>query len=77
MKDKIQENYSLSDPMILNNQVYPYANISYGSTKSKGQPISKERREFDIKYHNINRNDLCPCNSGKKFKSCCLKNRPK
>ena len=28
------------------------------------KPITKE--------HNIGRNDKCPCNSGKKYKSCCL-----
>ena len=24
-------------------------------------------------YNNVGRNDLCPCGSGKKYKSCCLK----
>lgn len=26
-----------------------------------------------VKKHKINRNDLCPCGSGKKYKNCCLK----
>ncbi len=25
-------------------------------------------------FNNVGRNDLCPCGSGKKYKSCCLKN---
>lgn len=27
-----------------------------------------------FKEYKINRNDLCPCGSGKKYKKCCLKN---
>lgn len=33
--------------------------------KSDGLTIKK-------KYPDIGRNDLCPCNSGKKVKHCCL-----
>ena len=33
---------------------------------------SKIERRMDTKYKNIGRNDICPCNSGKKFKKCCI-----
>jgi uncharacterized protein YecA (UPF0149 family) len=33
----------------------------------KISPTSKQ-----LKSHRINRNDPCPCGSGKKFKKCCL-----
>jgi len=29
--------------------------------------------ETHVQTHNIGRNDLCPCDSGKKFKKCCYK----
>jgi predicted RNA-binding Zn-ribbon protein involved in translation (DUF1610 family) len=31
----------------------------------------------DLRYKNVNRNDMCPCGSGKKFKKCCLINHEK
>lgn len=40
------------------------------------KPMSKERKAFEAKYKGINRNETCPCGSGKKFKKCCLPMKP-
>lgn len=40
------------------------------------QKIEEEKeivKRFIFKYKSFQRNDLCPCGSGKKFKKCCLK----
>jgi hypothetical protein len=34
--------------------------------------LVRKRPPFKSKTKDIGRNDLCPCDSGKKFKSCCL-----
>lgn len=36
----------------------------YAIYKAAHTPVKRE--------HNIGRNDLCPCGSGKKYKNCCL-----
>ena len=33
-------------------------------------------REEREKYRKIQRNDPCPCGSGKKYKQCCMKRVP-
>jgi hypothetical protein len=33
----------------------------------------RELRAYKDRFKHINRNDLCPCQSGKKFKHCCMK----
>lgn len=36
--------------------------------------LEVSQREIDKTYYGkVGRNDLCPCNSGKKFKHCCIK----
>ena len=32
----------------------------------------KDAHTPKVKEHKINRNDPCPCGSGKKYKNCCL-----
>lgn len=36
------------------------------------EEILKNRRKPVIKVETPNRNDLCPCGSGKKYKKCCI-----
>ena len=36
--------------------------------------FEKENPMLANTFNNVGRNDLCPCGSGKKYKSCCLKN---
>ena len=31
-------------------------------------------KKYLLKYKGLNRNDICPCGSGKKYKKCCLPN---
>lgn len=65
--------YTLLNP---HNHIYTMPLSGLGG-KSKGSPMSKERKEFDKQYQGIGRNNKCPCGSGAKFKNCCLKQRPK
>lgn len=37
---------------------------TFGSARYYGKPIVKEKLP--------GRNDLCPCDSGKKYKKCCI-----
>jgi len=37
------------------------------------QEIDYVKKAERIKYMNVGRNDPCPCESGRKFKKCCLK----
>ncbi len=46
-------------------QAYKYGNITRKQLREKAQPVTPKKT--------IGRNDLCPCNSGKKYKKCCLK----
>lgn len=38
----------------------------------KRKKLRKEEQDELLKYKDIGRNDDCPCNSGKKYKKCCL-----
>ena len=45
-----------------------------GKYRSKFRDDGSVRGEtFKKKYTDVNRNDPCPCGSGKKFKKCCMK----
>jgi len=37
--------------------------------------IIENRKYITINHKGIKRNDICPCNSGKKFKKCCINKR--
>jgi hypothetical protein len=38
------------------------------------QPVTKERASELIRlFHEVGRNQTCPCGSGVKFKRCCLR----
>jgi len=41
--------------------------------KSAEQLFDQENPMLATIFSNVGRNDLCPCGSGKKYKSCCLK----
>ena len=41
--------------------------------KSAEQLFEEENPMLANIFNNVGRNDLCPCGSGKKYKSCCLK----
>jgi len=41
--------------------------------KSAEQLFEAENPMLSNIFNNVGRNDLCPCGSGKKYKSCCLK----
>jgi len=45
-------------------------NIHY---KSAEEIFAEENPMLANVFNNVGRNDLCPCGSGKKYKSCCLK----
>ena len=56
--------------------------MAYNDTKEANQSLVKnlEQKKEDkapatpiINKKNVNRNDPCPCGSGKKFKKCCGK----
>lgn len=56
-------------------------NFSFGATLKKEVFFySKDRKAWELmsmphkwsKYDNVNRNDICPCGSNKKYKKCCL-----
>ncbi|HPI82626.1 MAG TPA: SEC-C metal-binding domain-containing protein, partial [Candidatus Paceibacterota bacterium] len=46
--------------------------------KKRAEEMAKYReekekmKEYLIKYKGIQRNETCPCGSGKKYKKCCL-----
>jgi len=45
-------------------------------TRTKNQVLMDEKREpvrDSLENPKINRNELCPCGSGKKYKNCCQK----
>ena len=42
--------------------------------KNAEQLFAEENPMLSDIFNNVGRNDLCPCGSGKKYKSCCLKN---
>lgn len=44
------------------------------STSPNIEIIYNEKRLWNETIKNIGRNDKCPCNSGKKFKKCCINN---
>ncbi len=46
--------------------------LAYRALKKKRQQVMRERN----KWTTAGRNDPCPCGSGKKYKKCCLNQRP-
>jgi len=42
----------------------------------KPMVIPPTEQQLKRKPPKIERNELCPCGSGKKFKNCCLKKKP-
>lgn len=59
------------------NDQYNYHTIDYlfELIESPYEPWDLEVSQREVKkedYGNAERNDLCPCNSGKKFKKCCM-----
>jgi SEC-C motif len=47
--------------------------LSSGYMQKFRQDGSVKGDTFEKKYSDVNRNDPCPCGSGKKFKKCCMK----
>jgi uncharacterized protein YecA (UPF0149 family) len=35
-------------------------------------PVNRKNQEQEIILDKVDRNDICPCNSGKKYKKCCM-----
>lgn len=58
----------------LNNGIPNLLNIlkdRYKETKKIGEDLLKQAPKATIQHLHINRNEPCPCGSGKKFKRCC------
>ncbi len=49
-----------------------FHDISRIHLDSNNNPYVNALRDHIMKKHKIGRNDLCPCDSGKKYKNCCL-----
>jgi hypothetical protein len=43
----------------------------YKEAKQIGEELLKTTSKLEIKPHKVQRNEICPCGSGKKFKKCC------
>ncbi|NIP99575.1 MAG: hypothetical protein GWM98_03400 [Nitrospinaceae bacterium] len=43
----------------------------YKEAKEIGQKLLDNAPKMDFKRHKVQRNETCPCGSGKKFKKCC------
>lgn len=43
----------------------------YKEAKQIGEELLKSGPKMNIKTHKVQRNEMCPCGSGKKFKKCC------
>lgn len=48
--------------------------VSITNTSSNGESYS-ESKKIPMRRSKVGRNELCPCGSGKKFKSCCQKGK--
>lgn len=51
-------------------KVVRYENGKEVEYKYKPRPI--KRKPIRNRFPKVGRNDLCPCQSGKKFKKCCM-----
>ena len=43
----------------------------YKEAKNIGEELLKTSPNIELKPHKVQRNEMCPCGSGKKFKKCC------
>ena len=49
--------------------------IKYATKEAAIEGTQSDKKPEPIRYQaqRVGRNDPCPCNSGKKFKSCCMR----
>lgn len=53
-------------------QVLPYIGYTQHTLLEKGRPLKCGRYEKIRTGRKIQRNESCPCGSGKKYKRCCM-----
>lgn len=74
VKDPVQK-YSFIFPKEDNLQPFsPLTNLAaaIGSPWRRWKYDKEERRQFHPAFKGVGRNEICPCNSGAKYKRCCL-----
>lgn len=80
-KQKMDGSYVCDPPKLSNGKtdydLLNYSILNNNDNEKHATYIKNTKRaealDWQHKIKNIGRNDKCPCNSGKKYKKCCLK----
>ena len=80
-KEQMDGSYSWNPPKLSNGKtdynLLNYSIINKNENEKHAIYIKNTKRaealDWQHKIKNIGRNDKCPCQSGKKYKKCCLK----
>jgi hypothetical protein len=75
--DDVHDKYEGEDDYFLNeeiiNPLYIFKENSFYRESNTGDSLNQQiYDESDVLNTKIERNDLCPCESGKKYKKCCI-----